>query len=112
MSKYKLKNDKYRNSRGGQARFCQVICRTCSATVLLYQKDGIGALRRCYLNRIFEPPDVAGLQSNPAIRDPKDLPVLRCGRCASILGFPMRHSDGRLAFRLKTGTFVKQIGWI
>jgi hypothetical protein len=108
MNTHKLKNDRFRNSRGGQARFCNIICRACGATVLLYQKDGIGALRRCYLNRIFEPPGLAALQSNPVIREPRDLPPLRCTCCNSIVGFPMQHSDGRLAFRLKTGAFIRQ----
>ncbi len=35
-------------------------------------------------------------------------PALHCPQCAAILGTPMRHSDGRLAFRLVPGSFSKR----
>ena len=104
----KLKNDRYRNARGGTAHFCDIVCARCGSFVLLYQKDGHGGLHRLYLNRIFLPEELAALQRLPHIRQPSDLAPLKCSACGSMIGTPMRHSEGRLAFRLVVGSFVKR----
>lgn len=51
----KLKKDKFRRTRGGYSRVLQITCEKCGAPICRYQKDGPGALRRMYLDRIIEP---------------------------------------------------------
>jgi DNA-directed RNA polymerase subunit RPC12/RpoP len=106
----RMKKDKYLRARGGSARMLDIHCARCNTWLLKYQKDGTGQLLRCYLNRIFAPTDLVALQHNPAIKEPKDMPNLVCPKCGSrIIGTPMRHEDGRLAFRLMKGTYSKKI---
>lgn len=107
--KYVLKSDRYRKARGGRAALLDILCSHCSSLLLVYQKDGVGSLHRCYLNRIFDPPEIERLQHDPQISDPKHLPVLRCSHCQSDIGYPVRHQDGRLAFALGKGKFVRQV---
>lgn len=108
MQKFILKNDQYRKARGGKAFVVSVICTQCENEVLVYQKDGDGQLKRCYLNRILSPESLEGLQHNTAIQHQKDLPDLCCPTCDVVLGSPIRHHDGRLAFRLRQGFFKKK----
>lgn len=103
-----MKKDKYLRARGSIARMLDIHCATCGAWILKYQKDGIGHLLRCYLNRIFAPPELEALQSNSAIQEPKDMPKLTCPQCKTLIGTPMRHFDNRLAFRLMKGTYAKK----
>lgn len=51
----KLKNDKYRRARGGYSRLLAISCEKCGSAVCRYQKDGPGALRRVYIDRIIDP---------------------------------------------------------
>jgi hypothetical protein len=74
---------------------------------MLYQKDGPGRLQRCYLNRIFDPPELEELQRRCVGASPKEVPALRCRHCDTLIGVPTRHNDGRLAFRLINGTVTK-----
>ena len=104
-----MKKDKYLRARGGTARLLDIHCAKCGEWLLRYQKDGVGQLLRCYLNRILIPPELAALQRNPAIVQPKDMPNLVCQKCGTVIGTPMRHEDGRLAFRLMKGTYSKKI---
>jgi guanylate kinase len=101
----KLKNDRHRQVRGGRARLIEVVCNGCGESVLLYQKDGRGHLYRCYTNRIFAPADLAALQTDSSVRTPAQLPTLSCRACGMVIGTPMKHTDGRLAFRLIHGQF-------
>jgi len=103
-----LKNDVYRKARGGKAFFMRLFCAKCTAEVFLYQKDGDGQLKRCYLNRIFEPPELERLQHDIRLRDPEHIPALTCRTCKTVLGMPIRHHDGRIAFRLRQGFFTKK----
>jgi hypothetical protein len=50
----KLKNDKYRRARGGYSRMLAISCEKCGSLVCRYQKDGPGALRRMYIDRISD----------------------------------------------------------
>lgn len=102
MPPRKLKTDRYRNARGGRAAIEAVVCSSCGQRVLLYQKDGIGQLRRCYFNRILEPAELA-----LACRDEHYKQALRCTSCGALIGVPMRHTDGRPAFRLLPGAFLR-----
>lgn len=104
-----MKKDKYLRARGGSARMLDIHCARCGTWLLKYQKDGVGQLLRCYLNRIFAPPHLVALQHNPVILEPKDMPNLVCPKCSTVIGTPMRHEDGRIALRLMKGTYSKKI---
>lgn len=85
-----------------------VICAACREPVLLYQKDGRGGLLRIYLNRVLEPPALATLAESCV--EKADVPGLVCESCGSVLGVPIVHGDGRLAWRVIPGRIVKQKG--
>lgn len=104
-----MKKDKYLRARGGWARIFDISCTTCGEWILRYQKDGIGKLLRCYLNRILAPDGRAALQHDPTIQEPKDMQNLVCPKCGTVIGSPMKHIDGRLAFRLIKGKYSKKI---
>ena len=104
-----MKKDKYVRVRGGTARMLDIHCAKCDNWILKYQKDGIGQLLRCYLNRIFAPPELAALRYSSAIRESKNMTNLVCPNCSTVIGTPMRHEDGRLAYRLMKGTYAKKI---
>lgn len=106
--KIKLIHDRYRMARGSESKLVYVICAKCKGKVLLYQKDGLGWLKRCYLNRIFWPKKYEALQHNKRIKDPEDMPKLLCLSCKLLVGVPVRHKDGRLAFRLIRGSFKRR----
>ncbi len=101
----KIIKDKYLNERGGTAKIVKVSCTKCGKLVLLYQKDGVGWLKRCYLNRIISPESYFSLQFNKNLTE-KNLRNLFC-ICGSVIGHPMKHKDGRLAFRLIRGRFKR-----
>lgn len=107
MSVIKLKRDKYRSERGGNAKLVDVICVKCNSKVLLYQKDGPGWLKRCYLNRIFWPEEYSRLQDDKSIDAPEKMHRLLCPNCKNLIGLPMRHKDKRLAFALIRGSFKR-----
>ena len=102
-----VKRDRYFRARGGTAAILEIRCSNCQNRVLTYQKDGKGALIRCYLNRIVTPPELEGLQHDPNVSEAGDMPNLTCPQCNLLIGTPMRHIDGRLAFRLRRGAFAK-----
>ncbi len=105
--KYEFKKDRYSKARGGNSRFFDIFCGACNAHILLYQKDGSGALLRMYLDRIFAPPDLARLQFGA--HDKKDVPNLECQKCHNLIGVPMVYeSENRLAIRLIRGSFAKK----
>lgn len=108
MKRYRLKKDRFQRMKGGISRILAVCCGRCGTQVVVYQKDGIGRLKRCYLDRILDPPGLASLESNPRVTAPKFMPQLACTKCANILGVPTRHHSGRLAFHLLAGAFSKR----
>jgi hypothetical protein len=102
-----MKKDKYLKARGGTAHMIDVSCAKCGALVLYYQKDGPGWLKRCYLNRIFGIDRWERLQRESRIAETSDMPNLVC-ECGEAIGYPMKHKDGRLAFRLERGKFTRK----
>lgn len=104
--KLKLKKDRYFRERGKSAKMIRVSCFVCGNFLLLYQKDGPGWLKRLYLNRIYAPEEYACLQRNLRIKTPRDLQPLYCS-CGALIGSPMVHKDGRLAFHLVRGAFKR-----
>ena len=90
----KLIKDKYSRARGGKSKLAYVTCVKCGKKVLLYQKDGPGWLKRCYLNRIFWPEKYETLQHNKQIKTTGNTPKLLCLSCRTVIGLPVRHKDG------------------
>lgn len=102
---HKLKNDRYRKNRGSYSRLLAISCASCNELVALYQKDGPGALKRMYLDRIYQS-DYSDLVKKPL----NELPQLVCRGCGSFLGVPMMYEkEKRLAFRLFAGSVAKKI---
>ena len=92
-----LKNDTYKKARGGRSRVLRISCQKCGSLICLYQKDGPGSLRRMYLDRISEP------QVSLARKD------LSCAE-GHLIGVKIIYEkENRPAFRMITGTFVKNI---
>lgn len=103
---FSFKRDKYKLKRGGYSRLLNVCCRKCENIVVVYQKDGPGNLRRLYLDRIFEPENLRGLESMPI----QDVPVLKCNKCKEVLGTPYIYAkENRKAFRLYQDAVVKRL---
>ena len=102
----KIKKDKYFRERGGTAKIINVLCSKCGKLLLVYQKDGPGWLKRCYLNRIIWPEEYLILQKS--VKTPEDLKNLVCG-CGEIIGSPMKHKDSRIAFHLIRGKFKRGV---
>ncbi len=90
----KIKKDKYLRKRGGTAKVIKVSCVNCGCQIFVYQKDGPGWLKRCYLNRIIEPKK-------------EEYPEkLKC-KCGELIGSMTKHKDGRLAYSLIRGKFKR-----
>jgi hypothetical protein len=102
-----IKKDQYFRSRGSICATWRISCTRCGAELLVYQKDGRGALKRAYLNRIRAPEHFARLQD--LCRTASDLRPLACVACNALIGNPMLHWEGRLAFRLILGAWRKSI---
>jgi len=100
----KIKKDKYFRDRQGTYVIIGIHCARCKKEVLLYQKDGRGGLKRLYLNRILAPEKLASLQDT--VKKEKQMKMLIC-ECENNIGIPMLHREGRLAFRLISGSFTK-----
>lgn len=103
-----IKRDKFFRDREKVAEMWDIKCTRCNEKVLLYQKDGRGRLHRCYLNRIFDPPFYAKLQQEQGLTK-KEMPPLRCPHCDTLIGMPMLHWEGRLAYFLIHGRWSKKV---
>lgn len=102
-----IKNDKYKKARGGYMRVFNLACVACGTFCLEYQKDGPGALKRLYLDRILAPAKLSALQK---LRSVKSVPPLACSKCGKTLGTPIIYkSETRLAYLLRHGK-VKKTG--
>jgi ribosomal protein S27E len=103
---FSFKKDKYKSARGGHSRLLNVCCRKCETVVVVYQKDGPGNLRRLYLDRIFAPDNLVGLQNLSLA----DIPMLKCQKCSEILGTPYIYAkEKRKAFRLYQDSVIKRL---
>lgn len=102
-----IKKDSYFRSRGSVCTTWRITCAKCGAEMFLYQKDGRGPLKRAYLNRIRAPEHLAKLQDSDAAVG--NLQALKCVVCRLLIGIPMRHWEGRLAFRLIPGSWQKKV---
>ncbi|HBB49666.1 TPA: hypothetical protein DEQ22_03340 [Candidatus Nomurabacteria bacterium] len=96
---FKFFKDGYRKVRGGYSRFLNVYCASCKAHLFLYQKDGPGALKRTYLDRILA----------PKIKKTKN--ELVCEKCKKVIGtFFIYKKESRPAVRLYQDSVIKKIG--
>lgn len=92
-----LKSDKFKKARGGPTRLLEICCVKCGTRVCLYQKDGIGLLKRMYLDRMIDPVS------------PIDTKTLACAKCGAHLGNAMIYEkENRPAFRLELGAIMKK----
>jgi len=106
MKGHKLIQDRFRRNRGGYTRLLKIYCERCGNFVALYQKDGPGALKRMYLDRIFLPKTF----TYTGALSYKKLPNLVCSECKQVIGVPMLYQkEKRPAFRLFEGSVIKKI---
>ena len=95
---FQLLRDKYRNARGGYARFINVYCEKCETLLALYQKDGPGPLRRMYVDRIHA----------PKVNSQKKEFV--CPICKKVIGtFYEYPKEKRWAIRLYQDAVIKKV---
>lgn len=93
----KLKNDKYRKSRGGYSRLLKIYCSQCNEFLCEYQKDGSGVLKRLYIDRIY----------NPIITGDKKF---ICDNCNNVIGvLSIYKKENRPAYMLTPGSISKKI---
>lgn len=96
MRKKRIHSDKFKTARGGPSRFLRIACQKCGAPICTYQKDGIGNLRRMYIDRIIEP-TVSLLRKD-----------LACPM-GHLLGIKILYiKEKRIAFRLIGGSITKR----
>jgi len=96
--KTKFKNDRYKKVRGGYSRLLDISCEHCGKHLFFYQKDGLGTLKRMYIDRISESSGIK-LGSN-----------LICPGCKRILAVSIIYKkENRPALRLFFGAITKKI---
>lgn len=106
MNKISFKNDMYRKSRGGYSRCLEISCSRCNTKILKYQKDGPGALKRIYIDRIISPQRFLNLNS----RKIKEIPILKCSKCDRLLAYPYIYKkEKRNALRVFQDAIKKKI---
>ncbi len=92
----KFKNDKFKKTRGGYSRWLLISCEKCKQSLLVYQKDGPGIVKRLYVDRIINP-----------IPHGKNL---ICKKCSTLLGVLITYQkEKRPAYRLFVGAIEKKI---
>ena len=74
----KLKNDNFRNSRGGYSRLLEISCFSCNRKLFNYQKDGPGIIKRLYVDRIYGNVSGSGL---------------KCKNCGKLIGSLMIYME-------------------
>jgi GTP cyclohydrolase II len=106
-----LKDAADRRERGGEALVLELRCAFCDALIMIYEKVGRGPLFRLYLDRVLGPPSRLADAEQFAAQSVEDLARLQCDSCHAVIGEPTRYREGRLAFRLRSGTyFAASIG--
>ena len=101
-----FKRDSYKRARGGESKLLEISCVRCGEIICTYQKDGIGMLKRMYLDRIRG----ASTRDDYEGQQLSTLFELACHACTAVLGKPMIYKkENRLAFRLVPGAVKKRI---
>lgn len=94
----KIKNDRFRSSRGGASKVLTLGCGSCRSIIFDYQKDGKGNLIRLYLDRITNNYHNVELQSGS----------VKCPACSRALGnISIYKKENRVALFLERGALVK-----
>jgi len=97
-TKLAFKSDTFKKNRGGYSRWLLLSCEKCKNNLSVYQKDGIGILKRLYLDRIISPRSLTAKEN------------LVCKKCKAMLGVPIIYrKESRPAFRLFAGAVEKKI---
>ena len=103
---FEFKKDKYKTARGTQSRILNISCSVCGEQILIYQKDGPGNLKRLYLDRIYFPEKLTGLESKKL----DTIQTLSCPKCKEELGTPYIYKkENRKAFKVYQDTITKKI---
>ena len=94
----KPRKDKYLKARGGKYKLYDMHCTECKTKLFIYQKDGPGVLKRCYLDRILKRIKL-GVTTQYNI----------CLDCKQRIGIPIIYKkENRLAVRLFVGAIYKR----
>ena len=78
---FKIKKGRFKTSRGGNSKILELFCPYCNKKILIYQKDGIGKLKRLYMDRILYPEHLTELEKIPLEKINK----LSCPDCKKVL---------------------------
>lgn len=101
--------DRFSKTRGGPSELLSLGCTQCGTQVFLYQKDGHGALIRCYVDRVYLPDDLHHPLDPAVYQQKKNMPNLACPSCHTLVGIPMVFKpENRLAYRLIKGRLTKK----
>ena len=74
--------------RRGDPEMLELFCAACNHPLIMYQKDGPGPLKRCYLDRIHYPKST-------------DQQPLKCSSCKALIGTKyIYEKEDRLAYLL------------
>lgn len=93
----KFKNDKYRKARGGYSRFLEIKCASCDHFICHYQKDGLGIIKRMYVDRII------GLETYGSKQ-------IVCSNCKNVVGnLTTYEKENRPAYNVPLGSISKKI---
>ncbi len=107
-SEYKVRKDGYRRSRGNTSTLYEIDCSGCDHVLFVYQKDGPGPIKRCYLDRIAWASD-EDLVVSPQQAVDGQFPGLFCDQCDQPIGTPMFYQpEDRPAYRMIPGSFHKR----
>jgi|SRR3989339_1451908 len=100
---YRIQRDRYQKVRGVPSML-SISCASCNEHLLVYQKDGPGPLKRCYLDRIaWRSSEIEG--SPDFTHNP-----LTCPSCQSHIGTPMNYkTENRPALRMNKSNFQKKV---
>lgn len=86
-------------ARRGTPKMLEIFCAGCDKHIMSYQKDGPGALLRCYLDRIHSPKALKNKQYD-------NIANLTCLSCSRIIGTPMIYKpENRPAYRMIQRSF-------
>lgn len=99
---YKIQRDRFQKDRlklGGETIMLSISCASCEEPLLVYQKDGLGPLKRCYVDRIaWQTGGEKDLTHDP----------LKCPTCKETVGTPMIYKkEDRPAVRMDNSKFHK-----
>ncbi|WP_339043855.1 hypothetical protein [Cardinium endosymbiont of Tipula unca] len=94
----KIIHNTYTKSRGAP-ELLDIFCKNCNIYVMTYQKDGLGELLRCYLDRIHLPENLQKRQFEYQ-KGRKNISLV-CHNCNTVIGTPMIYkTENRPAYHM------------